>query len=334
MSLNCWFDKMKTNLFLSIIIPLYNSQETIGKCLDSIYSSNYPRNKYEVVVVDDCSTDNSASIVSGYPCKLIKLNKNSGPAAARNSGAKKSKGGILVFIDSDVVIGKNFFNITASSFNKEIVCLTAINTKKSNYNLTTDFFNLLDHFVFLKSPQYAMLPCTSYCTVKKSIFKDLGGFNENYKKSHVEDLELGLKLMNKRYKIYLNKKLKFTHLKKYSFLGFLKYGFLRSFYRIKVLLNTKDIRTTSNYYPLNTSLLFLVLVLVGLGFLLNKVFFLLCLIPLILLFLHNFEFLKFLKQEKGLVFAIISLFMIVAQSFIWVIGIAIGSISFFLGDKY
>jgi glycosyltransferase involved in cell wall biosynthesis len=278
---------MKNELFLSIIIPSYNSQQTIGKCLDSIFSSDYPKNKYEVVVVDDCSTDNSANIVKTYPCKLIKLNKNSGPATARNSGAKKSRGDILVFIDSDVVIEKNTFNLTASSFNKESACLTAINTKKSDYNFSTDFLNLLDYFIFLKSPRYVILPCTSYCAIKKNIFEDLGGFNENYKKSHVEDLELGIRLVNKGYKIYLNKKLKFTHLKKYTFLNFLKHGFFRSFYRIKILLNGKYTKTTSSYYPLNILFLLFLLVFVSLGFLLSKVFFLLCLIPLILFFVYN-----------------------------------------------
>jgi len=320
--------------FPSVIIPVHNSQETIGKCLDSIYNSDYPRNEYEVIVVDDCSTDNSANIAGTYPCKLIKLDKNRGPAVARNIGAKESKGDILVFVDSDVVIEKDSFNLTVSSFKKGIVCLTAIKTKKSNYNFSTNFLNLLDVFIFLKSPQYVILPCTSYCAIKRNILEDLGGFNENYKKSHVEDLELGISLVNKRYKIYLNKKLKFTHLKKYTFLSFLKYAFWRSFYRIKVLLNAKDIRTTSNYYPVNTSLLFLILVFVGLGFLLSKVFFLLCLILLILFFLQNFEFLKFLKKEKGLIFAVISLLMIVIHTLTWVIGVTIGSISFFLGDKY
>ena len=43
---------MENNVFLSIIIPMYNSEKTISKCLDSIYNSNYPRKKYEVIVVD------------------------------------------------------------------------------------------------------------------------------------------------------------------------------------------------------------------------------------------------------------------------------------------
>jgi len=320
--------------FPSVIIPLHNSQETIGKCLDSIYNSDYPRNEYEVIVVDDCSTDNSADIAGTYPCKLIKLDKNRGPAAARNFGAKESKGNILVFVDSDVVIGKEFLRLTVDCFNDEVASLTAMNLKKTSSNFTTNFFNLLDYFIFLKSPQYVILPCTSYFAIKKTVFREVRMFNEKYKKPHVEDLELGLRLIKKRYKIYLNKKLKFEHMKEYTFLGFLKNNFIRSFYRIKFLLKEKNIKTTSGYYPSNILLLFLTLFFTLLSFLLNNIFFLMCLTMLILFFLHNFEFLKFLKEEKGIVFSISSFFMIIAHIFVWITGIIIGSISFFLGDKY
>ena len=201
---------------------MYNSQETIGKCLDSIYNSDYPRDMYEVIVVDDCSTDNSIDVVNKYSCKLTKLTRNRGPAVARNIGAKKSTGNILVFIDSDVVIDPGSFNLTINSFDKRIACLTAMNARGTNYNFSTDFFNLLDHFTFLKSPQYVVVPCTSYLAIKNDVFQDLGGFNENYRRACVEDVELGMRLVNKRHKIYLNKKLKFIHLKRHTFLSSLK----------------------------------------------------------------------------------------------------------------
>lgn len=313
---------------------MYNSQETIGKCLDSIYNSDYPRNKYEVIVVDDGSTDNSANLAGTYPCKLIKLNKNGGPAAARNLGTKKSKGNILVFVDSDVAIGKKFLRSTIDCFNEGVASLTAMNLKKTSSNFTTNFSNLLDHFTFLKSPQYVILPCTSYFAIKTEVFREIGMFNEKYKKPYVEDLELGLRLVKKGYKIYLNKQLKFEHMKKHIFLGFLKNRFLRSFYRIKCLLKEKNIKTTSSHYPSNILLLFLLLFFTGLGSLLNKAFFLLCFVLIILFFLNNFEFLKFLKEEKGIIFSIASFFMIMVHISIWIAGITIGSISFFLGGKY
>jgi len=319
---------------LSVIIPMFNSEKTIGKCLDSIYNSDYPRKGYEVIVVDDCSTDDSAKFVRRYPCKLIRLNKNKGPAAARNIGAKESKGDILIFVDSDVLIGKNFFYLTASSFKKGEVCLTAMNTGNFHNNFISSFLNLLDYSMFLRSSTYVILPCTSYFAIKREIFEDLNGFNEKYKKPYVEDLELGMRLVNEGQRIYLDKRLKFIHLKKRTFQSFFKNELFLSYYRIKILLSKRNIKMISSHHLPNILFLFLMIFSIVFASLFNKVLLVLGLFFLIILYLNNREFLKILKKEKGLIFALISIVMIIIQTVIWIVGITLGSISFFLGDKY
>ena len=91
---------------ISIIIPVYNAQKTLVRCLNAIYKSKY--NDYEVVIVDDDSTDSSRSIARGYKCRMIKLKKRYGAATARNVGVKNSKGEILVFVDSDMTFAVDF----------------------------------------------------------------------------------------------------------------------------------------------------------------------------------------------------------------------------------
>ena len=88
---------------ISVIIPVYNAEKTIRRCLESIMSSEYE--EYEVVVVDDGSTDNSASILFEYAnrdrrVKIINQ-PNSGPAIARNKGLELAEGEIIAFVDSD-----------------------------------------------------------------------------------------------------------------------------------------------------------------------------------------------------------------------------------------
>ncbi|HZD60701.1 MAG TPA: glycosyltransferase family A protein [Anaerolineae bacterium] len=85
-----------------VIIPSYNRSATIGKCLDAALSSHYKN--FEVVVVDDCSTDDSVEVIKTYPCRLIQLNEHSGASKARNVGALHSNGEILFFTDSDCLI--------------------------------------------------------------------------------------------------------------------------------------------------------------------------------------------------------------------------------------
>ncbi|MDR2732782.1 MAG: glycosyltransferase, partial [Fibromonadaceae bacterium] len=87
---------------ISVIIPAYNVETYIGKCLDSVLSQEY--GDLEVIVIDDGSTDNTSNIIANYATdsrlKLIEQ-KNSGVSAARNSGIDAATGDYLAFVDSD-----------------------------------------------------------------------------------------------------------------------------------------------------------------------------------------------------------------------------------------
>ena len=102
------------NPAISIIIPVYNSEKYLGTCLDSILTQTFKN--FEVIVVDDCSTDNSFEIAESYVPKfsifsmcgglrLEKLDKNSGGAAApRNKGLELARGEYIFFVDSDDIL--------------------------------------------------------------------------------------------------------------------------------------------------------------------------------------------------------------------------------------
>ncbi len=96
---------------ISVVIPMYNSEKYIGECLDSILNQTFQN--FEVIVVDDCSTDSSYSIVESYKEKfggrltLAKMEKNSGGGALpRNKGLSLSRGEYIFFVDSDDMITK------------------------------------------------------------------------------------------------------------------------------------------------------------------------------------------------------------------------------------
>ena len=82
---------------ISIIIPVYNSAQTLRECLGAIFNSDVKN--FEVIVVSDNSPDNSVEITKEYPCEVVELSKNDGPANARNQGAKVATGDILFFVD-------------------------------------------------------------------------------------------------------------------------------------------------------------------------------------------------------------------------------------------
>jgi len=99
---------------LSIIVPFYNVEKYISRCLDSIYAQDIPENEYEVICVNDASPDHSRDIVQAYQCnyanlKLIEHPTNRMPGAGRNSGLLASQGNYVCFIDSDDYIQANVF---------------------------------------------------------------------------------------------------------------------------------------------------------------------------------------------------------------------------------
>ncbi len=86
---------------VSAIIPVYNRERTIRRAIDSVLAQSYP--PAEIIVVDDCSTDSTPDILASYGSRIryIRLAKNSGPSAARNTGIRAAESGWVAFLDSD-----------------------------------------------------------------------------------------------------------------------------------------------------------------------------------------------------------------------------------------
>ncbi len=87
----------------SIIVPVYNGAETLRDCLTEVVNQEYPKDRFEVIVVDDGSTDDTAAIASTFPVRLIRLPLNRGRIEARNRGAREARFDTLVFNDVRVL---------------------------------------------------------------------------------------------------------------------------------------------------------------------------------------------------------------------------------------
>ena len=103
-------NKLRSVPFVSIIVCTYNGAQKISKSLVSLFNQNYPKNKYEVIVVDDGSTDDTLAVVSKFPIVLVKHEKNKGLAAARNTGLKKSHGELVICFDDDCTADKHWLS--------------------------------------------------------------------------------------------------------------------------------------------------------------------------------------------------------------------------------
>lgn len=95
---------MKKNLKVSIITPIYNCEKFLPKTIECVINQTYT--DWEMLLVDDCSPDNSAKIIKKYAkddnrIKYFKLDKNSGAAIARNKALEESKGRFIAYLDAD-----------------------------------------------------------------------------------------------------------------------------------------------------------------------------------------------------------------------------------------
>lgn len=106
------------NDLISVIIPMYNAEEFIMRCINSILNQTY--GYFELIIIDDGSTDNSYNIVKEIKDKRIKLikKKNSGVSSSRNMGLDLAIGKYITFVDADDMLNKNFFEDSVSLLKK------------------------------------------------------------------------------------------------------------------------------------------------------------------------------------------------------------------------
>jgi len=101
---------MKASPTISIIIPTFNEESNIKRCLDSIFRQNYPTDKLEVLVVDDNSTDDTVKIAKRYKTKIIRHNNRHGEIG-KMIGFKRARGEYAIYLDADIELrGKKWFH--------------------------------------------------------------------------------------------------------------------------------------------------------------------------------------------------------------------------------
>lgn len=300
--------------FLSIIIPAYKAASKLPCLLDSIFATSGLDN-YEVIVVDDQSPDDTARVVKNYgrSIRYILLKRNSGPAKARNIGARKAKGKVLLFLDSDVICyADTILRVTRAFFkDKDLTALTGVWTRpRSNKQFFPNYKALRDWSYWINERSrkgYYYLFSTRIAAIKKDVFLRLGGFNEAYRGADIEDIEFTYKIAS-RYAILFDEKIRVRH-EFEEFGPIAKKYFRRSFFWSQLFAQRKKfdpVAMTASEAITGMSAV-LVAPLAILGFFVNE---LLLLIPI--LFLINLwggrKFLIYVYQMENLLFAVKSFF--------------------------
>ena len=210
---------------VSVIIPAYNGRKTLTACLTAIASSDYAN--YEVILVDDCSTDETPELARKFGAKVIGLEGGPyGPGYARNRGVEAANGDIVFFVDADVVIKSDTVAKVAQTF----VSKPEISAMYGSYDddpdsgdFSSQFKNLFHHFVHQQGREKAVTFWSGCGAVRRQVFLDSGGFDaERYPRPSIEDIELGYRLTAAGHQIVINKDVQVKHLKRWTLRGMVK----------------------------------------------------------------------------------------------------------------
>lgn len=218
------------DLTISIIVPVYNGGEPFHQCLQSLQALNPP--PMEVIVVADGDTDGSWQLAEEFGSHVIRLPTTSGgPARPRNIGALQAKGEYLFFVDADVCVFPDTLRKVAETFHR-FPGLTALigsyDDAPAAKNFLSQYKNLIHHYVHQQAQQNASTFWGACGVIRRKTFLEVGGFDENYRRPSIEDIELGYRLKKIGHEIHLSKDITVKHLKRWGIVSMLKADF---FYR-------------------------------------------------------------------------------------------------------
>lgn len=179
----------------SVIVPSYNSGSTIRSCLSSLLNQSLSKEDYEIIVVDDGSTDNTGSIIMEFQVKYL-WQPNSGPAAARNHGAREAKGGIILFTDSDCVPAYNWIEEMIKPFKSaDIIAVKgAYGTYQKSLVARFAQIEFQERFELLMKAESIDMVDTYSAAFRRDTFRQHGGFDESFPVANNEDTDLSYKL--------------------------------------------------------------------------------------------------------------------------------------------
>ena len=202
--------KLKSYPLVSIVVPAYNEGKNIIATLNSLTQIDYPRNKMEIIVVNDGSGDKTKELAADFISKhkssriLLISQKNKGKGAALNKGIAASKGEYFVCLDADSIVTKDALKKILPHFTDDNIAAVLPLLKVDRPENLWQRMQWLEYIVnmFYKRLM-SRLDCVHvapgpFSVYRKSVIMEIGGFDED---NLTEDLEISLRLQSRNYRI-------------------------------------------------------------------------------------------------------------------------------------
>ncbi|MFD2421832.1 glycosyltransferase family 2 protein [Amycolatopsis pigmentata] len=201
---------MNTPRTVSVIIPNYNGGRTLELCLRSVLTQHH--RPAEVIVVDDCSTDDSVAIAERAGARVVRTPRNSGCGVARNLGATHASGAVLFFVDSDVALEPDAISSALSVLGSEptigAVCGIEHPVPLLNNSLVARFRALQYHYWSASSEGNVSFLFPNICAIRADVFAELGPFSAALRQT--EEVDYGYRL-SRRYRLRLTSAVRGRH---------------------------------------------------------------------------------------------------------------------------
>lgn len=196
--------------FVSVIIPVLNGEEYIEKCIKRILMLNYPKDKYEIIVIDNGSVDNTNNIIRRYEQIKLYEKRNINVSGVRNYGAKIAKGELLAFIDADCLCDEEWVNKFVLRMNKNKLTVIGAHYKIPNdVNWVGKVWDAARIKQRSKSGKVNYVPAGNFI-IDRETFHKIGGFNESLTSD--EDVDICHRLRNKGIDVFSDPELAVVHL--------------------------------------------------------------------------------------------------------------------------
>jgi GT2 family glycosyltransferase len=206
---------------LSVIVPVHQGAKVLPKSLEALERSDLPRSLWELIVVDDASTDDSALAAASFADVVVRIpSKPYGPAYARNRGFQASRGEYVVFVDADVCVHASTLRRFAAAFRDD----PEVSAVSGSYDdcppvagYVSRYRNLLQHFHHQQSAGPVDRFWAVCGAVRSSVFAEAGMYDEwRFRRPTIEDIELGRRIRRLGYTAVLRPDIQATHLKRWT----------------------------------------------------------------------------------------------------------------------
>ncbi len=203
---------------ISVIIPAFNCAQELRQALEALARSKQPPS--ECIVVNDSSTDSTASVAQEFVAIVLTTSGRNGPAKARNAGATAARGDILFFLDADVCVQPQTIDQITAAFSTDpglSALIGSYDEEPGSQDFLSQYRNLMHCFVHQQGQEQASTFWSGCGAIRRLAFDEMRGFDESYRRPAIEDIELGYRLLQAGRKIVLDRTLKVKHLKRWTF---------------------------------------------------------------------------------------------------------------------